>query len=189
MRTRLTTAAMITVASLAVACGAQGDAAFTRGPGQTTTPTTAGPTVPKGRELPAGEPKPACGLFSDGEMGDLLGNPVRAGTGEGRNCLWATAVDGGSSVQLSVNTPGQARAQQACTDQRNSISRDLKQEELGGVGTSAVWATQQLTLLLQGTLSACFEDAVILVILTGERDEAAMRNTAVALARHAYSRL
>jgi hypothetical protein len=184
------TVAIASVVWLTTACGGSGgDAEIAKGPGTPTTPTTAGPTVPRGRELPAGEPKPGCELFSADEVREILGNAVRAGTGAGRNCLWGTAVDGGSSVQLSVNTPGRARAEQACNDQRNSLAKDLRQEAVGGVGTSTLWATKQLTLLLQGSLVACFEDAVVLVILTGERDPEAMKTTAVAFARQAYSRL
>ncbi len=183
------TAAVLSAVWALAGCGSDGDAELVKAPGRAAAPTTAGPTVPPGRNLPAGEPKPACELFTADQVRELLGNAVRAGTGAGRNCLWGTAVDRGSSVQLSVNTPGRARAQQACTDQRNSLARELRQEQLGGVGTSATWATQQLTLLLQGTLVACFEDAVVLVILTGERDPEAMKNTAVAFARQVYSRL
>ena len=183
------TASLVAIALVLVACGSNGDAAISTGSTRARPSTTAGPTVPKGRELPAGEPKPACDLFSTDEVRAILGNAVRSGTGAGRNCLWGTAVDRGSSVQLSVTTPGKDRAAQACTTQRNSLAKETKQEQVGGVGSSAVWATQQLTLLLQGSLVACFDDAVILVILTGERDPEAMRDTAVAFARQAYSRL
>lgn len=123
------------------------------------------------------------------DVGKAVGNAVRAGTGDPKFCFWGTQVDGGTSADVTVGIPAAGRAAQACAVQKLSLPKESSQEAVSGVGTSAVWSYQQNAVLLQGTLVACFDNAVIRVGLTGERDQVALRQNAVALGQAVHSRL
>jgi hypothetical protein len=119
-------------------------------------------------------------------VANALGNAVRAATGSGKNCFWGTAVDKGTSIYLSITRPAPA---QECTAQRNALPKEAKQEAVNNVGTSAVWSWQQVAVLLQGTFLACFPNSIVAVMITGEKDQAALRASAVTLAQRVQSRL
>lgn len=188
-RLRRAAATIGVVGLLAGACGAaEGDAELSVGTGGagmepppvvTTLPEPTGPV----------DTTTACGTISAGEVGQLLGNPVRAGAGAGTFCSWGTAVDRGTSAHLTVVRPAPGGAAQACDMQRNSQPRDANHEPVGNVGNSALWVWQSLDILLQGTLVTCWDNAVIVVGLTGERPQAALRNQAVAFAQAVHRRL
>ena len=178
--------AAVLVLLLVAACGSSGaEADLTVGAGgrgaATTTPgaTTMPPPAP-------GSVQVACDAFTTEELGGVLGNRVRAATGQGKNCFWGTAVDRGTSLFLSITKPAPP---QECTVQRNALTKEATQEQVSGVGTSAVWAWQQVAVLLQGTFLACFPDSIVAVMLTGEKDQAILRAAAANLAQRVHSRL
>jgi hypothetical protein len=145
-------------------------------PGKSTDSTTPGPI------------RPACELVSRDEVAATLGNAVTAAVGQGPNCFWGTAVDGGTSATVTAVKPGPAKAADACAGLRLGQPTEAKHEPVTGVGSSAVWAWQPLTTLIQGSLVACWADSAVLVLLTGEHDQAAMRSTATALAQKVHTR-
>lgn len=162
-------------AELSVGAGAAGGSS----PTVTSLPEPAGPV----------DTTTACGTISAGEIAQVLGNPVRVGQGAETFCSWGTSVDRGTSAHLTVVRPAPGRVAQACDSQRNSQPKEATQNPVNNVGTSGLWVWQQLALLLQGTLVTCWEDSVIVVGLTGEKDQTVLRNQAVALAQAVHNRL
>ncbi|MEN3315615.1 MAG: hypothetical protein V7605_1849 [Acidimicrobiaceae bacterium] len=48
-------------------------------------------------------PKPTCEFLTGDDIAGAIGNPVQAATqAEAANCTWGTAVDGGTSLDLTV---------------------------------------------------------------------------------------
>ena len=174
-----------------VACGSGGDAVLTRGVpsggprGTVPTITTAVVQGPP----PSAPSRPVCELLSAGDVAAALGNPVRAGTGDPKFCFWGTQVDGGSSADVTVGIPAAGRGTQACAVQEASLPKEASQQEVSGVGSSAIWAWQQVAILIQGKLVACWADAVVTVQVTGEHDQDLLRQNAVALAQTVHGRL
>jgi hypothetical protein len=188
------TRALIPLAGLAIllgACGSDDGAALTKGvPEGGPRPTVPTVTTAVFQGPPASAPsRPVCDLLAAADVARLLGNAVRAGTGDPKFCFWGTVVDGGTSADVTVGIPAQGRAAQACAVQKLSLPKESSQEEVPGVGTSAVWSYQQNAVLLQGTLVACFDNAVVRVGVTGERNQAALRQAAVAVAQAVRGRL
>ncbi len=70
-----------------------------------------------------------------------------------------------------------------------SQPKEANQAPVNNVGTSGLWVWQPLALLLQGTLVTCWDDSVIVVGVTGEKDQTVLRNQAVALAQAVHQRL
>jgi len=181
---------MVVGGLLAAGCGSGGgDAELTVGApggpgGEAAAPVTSLPP-------PSGpvDTTTACGTVSPAEVGQVVGNQVRAGQGAETFCSWGTAVDRGTSAHLTVARPAPGRATQACDSQRNSQPKEANQVPVSNVGTSALWVWQPVAILLQGTLVTCWDDAVIVVGLTGEKDQTVLRNQAVALAQAVHQRL
>ena len=174
-----------------VACSSGGDAVLTRGvpssgpPGTVPTITTAVVQGPP----PSAPSRPVCEILTPGDVSAVVGNPVRAGTGDPKFCFWGTLVDRGSSADVTVGIPAQGRGPQACAVQEASLPKEDSQEEVGGVGSNALWAWQQVAVLVQGKLVACWGDAVITVQVTGEKDQGVLRQNAVSLAQTVHGRL
>lgn len=131
----------------------------------------------------------ACGTVSAGEVGQVVRNPVRAGAGADTFCSWGTSVDRGTSAHLTIVRPAAGRVAAACDSQRNSQPKEATHVPVDNVGTSALWVWQPLALLLQGTLVTCWDDSVVVVGLTGEKDQGVLRNQAAALAQAVHQRL
>jgi hypothetical protein len=186
MRQRGRVVGVVVAVFLLAACASGGDeASLTVGAPGGTVETT----VPGGATTPTPAPgsvQVACDALTVEEIANTVGNRVRAGTGAGRNCFWATAVDRGSSIFLSMTRPAPP---QECMVQRNALAKELTQEPVSGVGSSAVWAWQQLTLLIQGTFLACWPNAIVALQITGEKDQAVLKNQASTLAQRVQSRL
>jgi hypothetical protein len=184
----LTRAATLAVAAILLgACASGGgDAALTVGaPGR----PAGGPTTTAGVTTPTPAPgsvQVACDALTTDEVASAVGNRVKGGTGSGKNCFWGTLVDKGTSVFLSITKPAPP---QECTAQRNALPKEATQDPVSGVGTSAVWVWQQVAVLLQGTFLACWPDSIVAVMMTGEKDQAALRTTASNLADRVHSRL
>jgi hypothetical protein len=182
--------AALAAAALLGACGGGPAAARIARRGQSTGTTPATVKLPnQGGTLPPGPIRPACELVSRDEMAAAVGNPVGPGTGQGRNCFWATAVDGGTSASITAVKPGPGKATaDECGRLRLGQPSEGKHEDVSGVGTSAVWVVDTLTTLIQGSIVACWDDSAVMVLLTGERDPSALRATAVNLAQRVRSR-
>jgi hypothetical protein len=174
-----------------VACGSGGDAVLTKGvPGggpRGTVPTVTTAVVQG--PPPSAPAKPVCELLTPGDVAGVLGNPVRDGTGDPKFCFWGTLVDRGSSADVTVGIPAAGRGSQACAVQEASLPKEDSQEEVGGVGSNAIWAWQQVAILVQGKLVACWDNAVVTVQVTGEHDQGLLRQNAVALAQTVHGRL
>lgn len=161
----------------------------------TTTPTTVRTTVPLGGKVPpppttAGLAKAACDLLSRDDVAKALGNAVEAPQPSGTtDCSWGTSVDGGTSLAITVAKPGQAAVAVACDAQRKTLPDKPPKVPVSGVGTSAVWVVEELTTIRQGHLLTCWNDSVVVVLLTGEKPTAALQATAVNVATTVHGRL
>jgi len=138
---------------------------------------------------PAAPSRPVCELLAAADVARLVGNAVRTGAGDPKFCFWGTAVDGGTSADVTVGIPAQGQAAQACAVQKFALPKEASVEEVSGVGSGSVWSHQQVAILLQGALVACFDNAVIRVGLTGERSQVVLRQNAVAVAQAVHGRL
>lgn len=135
-------------------------------------------------------PKPACDFLSRDDIAGALGNPVGAATAAGEtNCTWGTSVDGGTSLDLTVVKAAPGGSAEACKDQRNSLPRGIDRESVSGVGDSALWFVDQLTTIKQGHFLACWNNGVVVILVTGEKEAAALKATASGLAEKVHSRL
>lgn len=174
------------VAALAVVAsgcgGSGGDAALTKGTPEPTVPSPA-PVDTRPRGSVADVNKPACSVLTPDDVRASVGNAVRAGVGTGKFCQWGTSVDRGTSANLTVNPPDQ------CQVIRNSLPREAKTESVGGIGSQAVWNWQEVAILLQGNFVVCWPDAVVWIAVSGEKDQAALRNEAANLAQKAHAKL
>lgn len=152
------------------------------------TTTTAAQSSVGAFEAPPPPARPTCELLSREEVGRVLGNPVKPGSGTGRDCLWGTDVDGGTGANVTVSKAG-AGAAQECALMRDTLPKEAKREPVGGLGTSSIWVWEQLAVLTQGRLLACWDDSLVLVLITGEKEPDALRAAAVGLAEQAHARL
>jgi hypothetical protein len=180
MRRMARLATLLVVATMAVGCGSDDDEA--------STPTTGSPAVTAAGAAAPGPETPPCELLSREEVAQILGNPVAAGVPAGKDCFWGTDVDGGTGLNLTVDKPAAAQASTTCEFRKASISKENR-EQVGGVGTSAVWTVQELSVLTQGNLVACYDDAVVWVIVTGEKEPGELRSTASDIAEKVHDRL
>lgn len=170
---------LVVVWSLAAACGGGGGGASTGSAG-TRAGGTAGPVGTK----------PACQFFTTDEIKAILGNPVKPGAGEGIDCAYNTDVDGGTSMNLTVDRPGRSDIRRVCQAELASLPPEYKREDVGGVGTTAVWVWTALAKpLVQGILTTCSADSWVMVQLTGEKDQSKFRDTAADIARRTYARV
>lgn len=173
-------AALLVVAVVTVACGSDSDEA---GGTSTTRPAQ---TAASGGVAP-GPARPTCELLSRDDVAKALGNAVAAGVPAGKDCFWGTDVDGGTNLNLTVDKPAPNQAASTCDLRKASISKE-NLEQIKDVGNSAVWSVQKPSLLTQGNLVACYDDAVVWVILTGEKEPGQLRSTATKLADAVRSR-
>jgi len=181
MRRLVRVAAVLVVATTMVACGSDSEEP-TAAPSTTDVPqAAAGAAAP-------GASKPTCELLTRDEVAEALGNPVSAGVPAGKDCAWATDVDGGTSLNLTVDKPAANQVGTTCDFRKASAPKE-NLEQVRGVGKSAVWSVQTLSLLTQGNLVACYDDAVVWVIVTGEKEAGALRSTASDVANKVRSRV
>lgn len=175
------TAATLMVAVVAVACGSDSDESSGA---STTRPPQTG--LGAAGDAPAG--KPTCELLTRDEVAQALGNPVSAGVPAGKDCAWGTDVDGGTGLNLTVDKPASGQVASICDFRKASVPKE-NQEQVGSVGNSAVWSVESLSLLTQGNLVACYDNAVVWVILTGEKDPGTLKSTATKVADMVHDRV
>ncbi len=174
-----------------VACGSGGGAVLTEGtsPGGQGTPSVTATTAVLAGPPASAPSRPVCELIGRDDVARIVGNAVRAGTGEGKFCFFATSVDKGTSADISVSIPAAGRGERECAIQQNSLSKTATLESVGGIGSSGTWAHERNALLLQGTLVACWPESVVRVLVSGEKDQTILRGQAVSLAEAVHGRL
>jgi hypothetical protein len=184
----MASAAICLMAALVPACGTGGHraAAVVGRRGQAAATTT--PAIGSSAHTSPGPIRPACQLVSREEVASVVGNPVTAGTGQGRNCSWGTDVDGGTSVFVTAVKPGPSGIAFECDSLREGQPREANHETVAGVGASATWVWQPLTTLTQASLVACWDDSAVMVMLTGERAVPALKASATNLAEGIHAR-
>lgn len=185
------------------ACGGSGSFETVL-PSPTTRPASTSPGEPAPTTMPVvtlpstgggGLSKPACELLAREEVAQLAGNSVAAPTASGEaECFWGVGVDGGTNVTLRVVANELTTAGTECAVERGVLDSrgeagTATVEEVPGVGEEAVWAWEQVAVLTQGHFLACWDDAVILVFLSGESGQTALRNVAQGIAETVRARL
>ena len=88
---------------------------------------------------------------------------------------------------LTVDKPATNRVSQQCQLRQASVSKENREQPK--VGTSAVWVVETLSLQTQGNLVACYDNSVVWVIITGEKETGALKDTATAIAEKVHSRV
>jgi hypothetical protein len=184
VRKPLTLLAAVVLAAVLGACGSDGD-----DEGGNTSATPPSPTGggASGTVAPA---RPACDILTREEVVAALGNPVRDPVPVGdQGCTWATDVDGGSSLDISVIKHTKEQAAFQCRTLRRG-QQAANRESVSGLGDPALWVWEELAdPIVQGSLVSCWEDGAVSVLLTGEKDQAALRVTAADLAGKVHSRM
>ena len=180
-------AVLALVATLLVACGSDdGDKE------QTSNAGGASPTVSVGSgAIPAAPGKPVCDMLSRDEVQAALGNPVKDPVPVGdQGCTWATDVDGGTSLDVSAVKPGKEGIAFQCRSLRRGQSQQATKEPVDGLGNEAFWVWENLAApIVQGSLVACWDESAVSILLTGEKDQGALRLTAVDLAKKVQKQL
>ena len=185
LRKLLPLLAVVVLAALTGACGSDDDGA---GGSPSATPPLPAPgegsgTVPPGR--------PACDILTRDEVVAALGNPVRDPVPvSDQGCTWATDVDGGTSLDITAIKHTEEQAAFQCRSLRRGQPQGVTREPVSGLGDPALWVWEKLAdPIVQGSLVSCWEDGAVSVLLTGEKDQGALRLTATDLAKKVHSRL
>ena len=186
VRKLLTLLAVLVVAAVVAGCGSDDDDGGAGSPSGTPPPPAAGGA--SGTVAPA---RPACEILTRDEVVAALGNPVRAPVPVGdQGCTWATDVDGGSSLDISTVKHTKEQAAFQCRTLRRGQPQQANREPVSGLGDPALWVWENLAApIVQGSLVSCWEDGAVSVLITGEKDQAALRSTAADLAEKVHSRM
>ena len=179
--------AAVVLATLVVGCGSDGDDG---GGGGAATPGTAPPPVGIGGEALAPS-RPACEILTPEEVEAALGNPVGDPMAAGeQGCTWGTDVDGGTSLDITAVKASKDRTAFECRALRRGQPPEATREPVSGLADGAVWVWEKLAdPIVQGSVVSCWEDSAVSVLLTGEKDPAALRVTATDIAKTVHSRL
>ena len=185
VRRLLALLAVVVLAALMTGCGSDQGEGGGGNTGGTPPPPAAGGsgTVALAR--------PACEILGRDEVVAALGNPVRDPVPVGdQGCTWATDVDGGTSLDVSAIKHTKEQAAFQCRTLRRGQAQDAPREPVSGLGDPALWVWEALAApIVQGSLVSCWEDSTVSILLTGEKDQAALRATATDLAKKVHSRL
>ena len=179
---------LLVAALAAVVAGCGSDDGDDAGGGTSGTPPPPAAGGASGTVAPA---RPACEILSRDEVVAALGNPVRDPVPVGdQGCTWGTDVDGGSSLDISAVKHTNEQAAFQCRTLRRGQPREANREPVSGLGDPALWVWEKLAdPIVQGSLVSCWEDGAVSVLLTGEKDQAALRATAADLAEKVHSRM
>ncbi len=169
-----------------VACGSDDEEE------ETSTVGGASPTVSVGSgAVPAAPGQPVCDMLSRDEVVSALGNPVKDPVPVGdQGCTWGTDVDGGTSLDVTAVKPGKDGIAFQCRSLRRGQNPGGTREPVDGLGNEAFWVWENLAApIVQGSLVACWDESAVSVLLTGEKDQAALRAIAVDLAKKVEGKL
>ena len=184
MRKSLALLAAVVLAALLGACGSDGDE---EGGGPSATPPLPTAGGASGTVAPS---RPPCDYLTREEVVAALGNPVRDPVPVGdQGCTWATDVDGGTSLDISAIKHTKDQAAFQCRTLRRG-QQAANREPVSGLGDPALWVWEALAApIVQGSLVSCWEDGAVSILLTGEKDQAALRATAADVAEKVHSRM
>jgi len=132
----------------------------------------------------------ACALLSAADIAGIVGNPVLEGQPYAgpEVCRWDTEDTDHVSLLLTVRLGGSSRAQVLCENLNGMI--DSGGEPVNGLGDQAVFKFSGVAGMFDsGDLEACSPEGFVSVSLNGKKDEAAMKEAAIALTRMVFSRL
>ena len=149
--------------------------------------TTAGAPAATAANARSSSPD-ACGLLAESELADLLGNPVQKGqrASGGSDCKWDTEKRGDVTLLLIVHRAGSIREQVLCPDLR----KQGKAAGFESFGDASTWKFESVIGLFDsGEVEFCTSKAFVSMQLNGERDQATLKQKAVAVARKIVSRL
>jgi len=131
----------------------------------------------------------ACALAALSDIVNIVGNPVLEGRAYAgpEVCQWPTENTDHVSVLLTAHRAGSMRAKVLCDDLSAVIDSG---EPLTNLGDKATFKLSGVGGMFDsGDLAACGAEGFVSVSLNGKKDEAAMKEAAIALARMALSRL
>ena len=131
----------------------------------------------------------ACALFSLSEIADVVGNPVLEGRvyAGPEVCQWNTEDPDHVSLLLTAYIAGSVHTNVLCEDLSALIDGG---EPVIGLGDKATFKYSGVSGIFDsGDLAACGEKGFVSVSLNGRKDEAAMKEAAIALTRTVFSRL
>ena len=99
-------------------------------------------------------------------------------------------MDGGTSLDITAIKHTEEQAAFQCRNLRRGQAQEATREPVSGLGDPALWVWEKLAdPIVQGSVVSCWEDAAVSVLLTGEKDQAALRVTATDIAKKLHSRL
>lgn len=130
-----------------------------------------------------------CALLSAADIADIVGNPVLGGEPYAgpEVCRWDTEDTDHVSVVLTVRLSGSPRAQVLCEGLNSPTDGS---EPISGLGDKAEFRFSSVAGMFDsGDLDACGAEGFVSVSLNGKKDEAAMKEEAIALTRMVFSRL
>jgi hypothetical protein len=130
----------------------------------------------------------ACTLLSETQIGEIVGNPVIKGRNEAgpTTCKWDAQNAGDVDVLLITGAPGSDREKYICPELRKSATTD---PAFAGIGEAVTWKFGAVgSLFNSGDLELCGSKGFISLSLNGKRDEAALKQAAIALARKIQER-
>jgi len=131
----------------------------------------------------------ACALLSQSEIAEAVGNPVLKGQpfAGPEVCKWDTENPDHVSVLLTVRLKGSTREPYLCDELRKGGGGG---ERVEGLGDIAVWKFSSAARLFNsGDLETCGGKGFLSLSLNGKRDEPALKQAVLAIARKALERL
>jgi hypothetical protein len=137
---------------------------------------------------PGSQAADACTSLTEPEIGEIVGNPVLKGRNEAgpTTCKWDAENAGEVDVLLITGAPGSDREKYICPELRKTATSD---PELAGIGETVTWKFGGVgSLFNSGDLELCGRKGFISLSLNGKRDEAVLKQAAVALAKKIQER-
>ena len=125
----------------------------------------------------------ACALLTEQQIGDIIGSPVVKGRNETgpTTCKWDPQNAGEVDVLLITGAPGSDREKYICPGLRKTATAD---PEFAGIGETVTWKFSAVASLFNsGDLELCGRKGYISLSLNGKRDEPALKQAAISLAR------
>jgi hypothetical protein len=130
----------------------------------------------------------ACGLLTEGEVAEAVGNPVRKGqpSSGSLDCKWDVDTQGDVTVFLIAYRTGSIREQALCPDLR----KQGKAPGFESAADASTWKFERVVgLFNSGEFESCGPKGFISLQLNGKRDEAALKQATAAVLRKLSSRL
>lgn len=166
------------VATASIGCsgtdGTKGAAAATGAPAATAAASSA--------------PADACGLLTQSEIAEAVGNPVRKGqpSSGSLDCKWDVDTQGDATVLLIAYRAGSIREQALCPDLR----KQGKAAGFENVVDASTWKFERVIgLFNSGEFESCGPKGFISLQLNGKQDEVKLKRATAALMSKILARL